>query len=73
MTGQWKQAETWEGQPGYLWVIDAETLDFMQRQKNSDQKHLVFFFQRESKSIDDAVRQIGVVRRKDNQATGKDV
>lgn len=50
----------------YLWVVDAQTLDFMQRQQNSDQKHLVFFFQRQSETIDDAVGRTDVVRQTGN-------
>lgn len=43
----------------------------MQRQQNPDQKHLVFFFQRESKTVDDAVRQTGVVRQPAKQEIQK--
>lgn len=59
VTGECERFEVCEGPAGYLWVIDTQTLDFMQWQQNSDQKHLVFFFQRESKTVDDAVRQTG--------------
>lgn len=58
-TGQSDQCDQYEG---HLWMVDAQTLDFMQWQQNSDQKHLVFFFQRESETVDDAARRTGVVR-----------
>lgn len=40
-----------------LWVVHAQGLDLMEWQKYSDQEHLVFLFQRESKAIDDTERQ----------------
>lgn len=52
-------------------MIDTQTLDFMEWQQNSDQEHLVFFFQRESKTVDDAARQTGAVRRTEKQEHSK--
>lgn len=40
-----------------LGVVDAQRLDFVKWQKNSDQKHLVFFFEWESKAVDDTTKE----------------
>lgn len=39
-----------------LRVVDAQGLDLMKRQKDSDQEHLVLFFQREREAVDDTER-----------------
>lgn len=40
-----------------LGVVDTQRLDFVKWQKDSDQKHLVFFFEWESKAVDDTTKE----------------